>query len=53
LDDRWSESASETAYSLFVRGAALQLRQAISAPGFAEPHLKQIAIDMPGITHLS
>jgi hypothetical protein len=27
-----------------VRGAALQLRQAISAPDFAEPHLKQIAI---------
>jgi hypothetical protein len=44
MDDKWSERASETACSLFVRGAALQLRHANNAPDFSAPHLKQIAV---------
>ena len=41
------------AYSLFVLGAALQLLQATSAPDFAEPHLKQIAIPIFYVSHSS
>ena len=34
MDDRWSESASETAYSLFVRGAATPDQLIASADHF-------------------